>query len=117
MQPIHVRRFGENPHGHQGEVEAADKSWRVVIDRDGYPQLWFRICVGANEDGTKKYGYACVDDFIEDGLQSSVADLMQGEFSGIPTPEEEVDAEKYWGNRWASQDGKRCEVVLEDATL
>ena len=106
MQKIHVRRFRNNPHEHQGEIEPEDRSWRVTIDRDGCPQLWLRTKVG-EADGQVQHGYICVDDLLPDDM-GTCADIMKSEFLDEPTEAECAEAADYWGKRWAGQDGKRC---------
>lgn len=113
MERIHIRRFLDNAHGNQGEIEPESRAWRLVLDREGSPQLWIRTNL-READGSTRHGYVCVDDLLPVGM-GSVADVMKSEFGDEPTPEDAHEAEEYWAERWAKQAGKRCEPALDDA--
>lgn len=43
MQNIHVQRYLHPGVGYQGTIEPEDRSWVVVVDKDGDATLWRRV--------------------------------------------------------------------------
>jgi hypothetical protein len=85
MQNITIGRF-EADDTAQGAVTPGDKSWQLVIDKDGYPHLYVRTPLTLN--GEKTSGMVLLDEFLPEGV--TVRSLMQNEY-GEPIPEDQLD--------------------------
>lgn len=98
MQNISIKRI-DCPE-HQGVIEPADGSWKVLINKDGLPQTMVRVKYEA-DDGSVQDGWLDVQD-IPEGV--SVHEVMEGVFGGKLSPEEEVEAareyEEVMAKRW-----------------
>ena len=86
MQNITIGRF-EADDTAQGAITPGDKSWQLVIDKDGFPHLYVRAPLTI--DGEKTSGMVLLDEFLQDGV--TVRELMESEF-GEPIPEDQLDA-------------------------
>ncbi len=72
MTPIHVTSFTDDSQ-FQGVIEPEDASWKLYLDKQGYPRLVVRVTVRRGD--TTHQGYVAVDDVLPEG--SSVPQLMQ----------------------------------------
>lgn len=91
MYNIKIGRFVEDPTV-QGVVEPEDRSWQLVIDKDGYPHLY--VAVKLEDEPGVETGFFCVEDLLPDDCK--IKDLMQGSFGGKLPPEEEQAAYEEW---------------------
>lgn len=89
MQNITIGRYDKDPEA-QGVIEPADKSWQLVLDKDGFPHLYIRCQIEDIGDGKPGCGMICVEHFMQP--ETSIRDLMQSVFSGKLTPDEEKAA-------------------------
>lgn len=87
MQNITIGRF-EADDTAQGAITPGDKSWQLVIDKDGFPHLY--VAVPVRVDGEMTTGMACVEDYLVDKL--TIRDLMTSEAGDELSPEEEEAA-------------------------
>ena len=85
MDNIHIKRY-ENDDEISGCIEPEDRSWQLLIDKEGFPRLIVRV-KSEEEDGRLVHGYMAVDDILPPGM--SIPEVMQGTFGGQLPPEEE----------------------------
>ena len=89
MLDIRVRRYPQDPEA-QGVIEPADKTWQLVIDKEGYPVLYVTSPT-KDDQGNAIRAYVAIDDFLEAGLKTK--DIMKSEaIAAEMTPEEEAAA-------------------------
>jgi len=92
---ITIGRLESDPSA-QMVIQPEDGRWQVVVDKDGYPHLYVEVNVEAGEDtgGKPVKGMFCIEDMLpcEDGVQTTIRDLMEGSFGGECTPEEKARA-------------------------
>jgi hypothetical protein len=85
MQNISIRRCsGPDANLYQGVVEPVDGSWRLFLDKEGFPHLVVRTKVEV--DGAIVDGFINLDAVLPEG--STVKDIMLSTFGG-----EEVELE------------------------
>ena len=88
MQNISIGRYPEDPQS-QGVIKPEDGRWQLVLDREGYPHLYVQINT-TDDAGKPIKGMLALEDMLPEKL--TVKDLMEGEFGGRLTPEEEARA-------------------------
>lgn len=72
MISVHIKSFTDDPK-FQGVIEPEDGSWKLYLDKQGYPRLVIQVTVQRGD--TTHRGYIAVDDVLPEG--SSVPQLMQ----------------------------------------
>lgn len=100
MQNITIGRF-EKDDTAQGAITPGDKSWQLVIDKDGFPHLYVAVNI-RSDAGELTKGMVCVEDFLIEKL--TIRDLMSGgEFGGeLVEDEEEAAHAEYLASREAT---------------
>lgn len=91
MYNVTIGRFSDDPQA-QGVIQPEDKSWQLVIDKDGYPHLYIEVNIEDAPEGKK--GLLCIEDMLP--KDCTIRDLMQGSFGGQLPPEEERAAFDEW---------------------
>lgn len=91
MESISIGRYDADPEA-QGLIKPESGKWQLVIDKDGFPHLYVEVKA---QDGIT--GMLCIEDMMHENL--TIRDLMEGEFSGPLSPEDEEEAHKEWSAR------------------
>ncbi len=87
MKNISIRRCsGQDADLYQGVIEPEDGSWRLFLDKEGFPHLVIRTNV-EDDDGKIVNGYLNLDAVLPEG--TSIKDLMLSTFGG-QVPDGEV---------------------------
>ncbi len=84
MQNITIGRF-ETDDTAQGAITPGDKSWQLVIDKDGYPHLYVRTSFDHEEQ--RVAGLVLVEDWLPEGV--TIRSLMEGETEPCSPADEE----------------------------
>lgn len=84
MKDIHIKRYTNDPEL-QGCIEPEDRSWQLLIDKEGLPRLIIQTKV-EEEDGTVTHGYMAIEDLLPQDLD--IPTLMKSTFGGALPPAE-----------------------------
>jgi hypothetical protein len=80
VKNISIRRCsGQDADLYQGVIEPEDGSWRLFLDKEGFPHLVIRTNV-EDDDGKIVNGYLNLDAVLPEG--TSIKDLVQVERMG-----------------------------------
>ncbi len=109
MQKIHVERFKNNPDC-QGTIEPEDRRWKLVLDKDGVPELWLRTTF-EDDNGKTQHGYVSLNEFLPEDLQP--ADILGGDVSEPLPPEGEEAAYADYVARCERLGGQSCPNVTD----
>lgn len=91
MQDIHIKRYSEHDPECQGCIEPEDRSWQLLIDKEGFPHLIVRTNV-EDDEGKVVHGYVSLDELLPPEM-GGVKDVMLSTFGGDADPSDVEDFE------------------------